>query len=396
MTHAALRCRICERTQPLDPVSTCSVCAGPLDVEYDLVGARLPGAADAAPRSMWRYRDLLPHDADDLSTPGMTPLVDAPRLSAALGIELELKLEEANPTHSFKDRIAASAVAAARDFGFETVCCSSTGNLGEAVAARCASVGLEAVLLSPAGDPPSAYGATYGAKVLRVAGTFDDCRELERRLEELFPWGFVEGNLHAVAAEGAKTIAHELGEQLEWRLPDAVVAPAASGTLFAKLAQGFSELLALGPADGPPPRLYGAQAGGCPPLATAWADDRPLSKVRPATDVRSLAIGDPAYGELAVGAARMSGGGIHAVPEDEIAGRTALLAQMTGVLADSAGGVALGALLELVRTGEIAEGERVVLVVTGSGLKPYGYEPEYAAREIASDVDSALAALGVS
>jgi threonine synthase len=396
MTRAALRCRICERTQPLAPVSTCSVCAGPLDVEYDLPGARLPGDADAAPRSMWRYSDLLPHDADDLSTPGMTPLVEAPRLSATLGIELELKLEEANPTHSFKDRIAASAVAAARAFGFETVCCSSTGNLGEAVAARCASVGLEAVLLSPAGDPAAGYGATYGAKVLRVAGTFDDCRALERRLEELFPWGFVEGNLQAVAAEGAKTIAHELGEQLEWRLPDAVVAPAASGTLFAKLAQGFSELLALGAADGPPPRLYGAQAGGCPPLATAWADDRPLSKVRPATDVRSLAIGDPAYGELAVGAARMSGGAIRAVPEEEIAGRTALLAQMTGVLADSAGGVALGALLDLVRMGEIAEGEHVVLVVTGSGLKPYESEPEHAAREIAGDVDSALAALGVS
>jgi threonine synthase len=396
MTRAALCCRICERTQPLAPVSTCSVCVGPLDVAYELAGARLLGDDDGAPRSMWRYRALLPHDPDDLSTPGMTPLVDAPRLSAALGIDLQLKLEEANPTHSFKDRIAASAVAAARAFGFQTVCCSSTGNLGEAVAARCASVGLETVLLSPAGDAPAASGAMYGAKVLGVAGTFDDCRALERRLEELFPWGFFEGNLNAVASEGAKTIAHELGEQLEWRLPDAVVAPAASGTLFAKLAQGFGELVALGAAAGPPPRLYGAQAGGCPPLATAWADDRPLSRVRPATEVRSLAIGDPAYGELAVGAARMSGGAIHAVPEEEIAPRTALLAQMTGVLADSAGGVALGALLELVRGGEIAEGEHVVLVVTGSGLKPYGYEPEYSAREIASDVDSALAALGVS
>jgi threonine synthase len=252
------------------------------------------------------------------------------------------------------------------------------------------------VLLSPAGDPRAVPGSTYGAKVLRVAGTYDDCRELESRLEELFPWGFVGGNLHAVASEGAKTIAHELGAQLDWRLPDAVVAPTASGMLFAKLAQGFGELVALGAADGPPPRLYGAQAGGCPPLATAWADDRPLSRVLPSTEVNSLAIGDPSFGELAVGAARMSGGAIHAVPEDEIAGRTALLAQMTGVLADSAGGVALGALLELVRRGEIAEGERVVLVVTGGGLKPYGYEPEYPAREIASDVDSALAALGVS
>jgi threonine synthase len=396
VTHAELRCRICERTQPLAPLARCAACDGPLDVAYDLVGARLHHGGDDAPRSMWRYRDLLPHVPDDRSAPGMTPLVDAPRLSAALGIDLRLKLEEANPTHSFKDRIAATAVAAAQAFGFETICCSSTGNLGEAVAARCASVGLESVLLSPAGDSAVAHGATYGAKVLRVAGTFDDCRELERRLEELFPWSFVEGNLHAIASEGAKTIAHELGEQLDWTLPDAVVAPAASGTLFAKLAQGFGELLALCAAEGPAPRLYGAQAGGCPPLATAWADDRPVSRVRPATEVRSLAIGDPAYGELAVGAARMSGGAIHAVPEEEIGRRTALLARTTGVLADSAGGVALGALLRLVRTGEIAEGEQVVLVVTGSGLKPYGYEPEYAPREIASDVDAALAALGVS
>jgi threonine synthase len=396
MTRAELRCRLCERTQPIAPVSTCSACGGPLDVQYDLARTVVRPDADGAPHSMWRYGELLPHVPDDLSTPGLTPLVLAPRLSQALGVELRLKLEEANPTHSFKDRIAASAVAAAQAFGFETICCSSTGNLGEAVAARSASADLESVLLSPAGDPPVGAGPTYGAKVLRVAGTYDECRELERRLEGLFPWGFVGGNLHAVACEGAKTIAHELGEQLEWRLPDAVVAPAGSGTLLAKLAQGFDELVTLGLAEGPRPRLYGAQAGGCPPLATAWADDRPLSRVRPDTEVRSLAIGDPSYGELAVGAARMSGGAIHAVPEHDIAGRTAFLAQMTGVYADSAGGVALGALLDLVRRGDVEEGERVVLVVTGSGLKPYGYEPEAVSREIESDVDAALAALGVS
>jgi threonine synthase len=396
LTRAELRCRLCERTQPVAPVSTCSACGGPLDVQYDLARTVVRPHADGAPHSMWRYGELLPHVPDNLSTPGLTPLVLAPRLSQALGVELRLKLEEANPTHSFKDRIAASAVAAAQAFGFETICCSSTGNLGEAVAARSASADLESVLLSPAGDPPVGAGPTYGAKVLRVAGTYDECRELERRLEGLFPWGFVGGNLHAVACEGAKTIAHELGEQLEWRLPDAVVAPAGSGTLLAKLAQGFDELVTLGLAEGPRPRLYGAQAGGCPPLATAWADDRPLSRVRPDTEVRSLAIGDPSYGELAVGAARMSGGAIHAVPEHDIAGRTAFLAQMTGIYADSAGGVALGALLDLVRRGDVEEGERVVLVVTGSGLKPYGYEPEAVSREIESDVDAALAALGVS
>jgi threonine synthase len=334
---------------------------------------------------MWRYAELLPHVPLDLSTPGLTPLVEAHRLSRALEIDLMLKLEDANPTHSFKDRIAASAIAAAQAFGFETLCCSSTGNLGEAIAARCASVGLETVAT-----------ATYGAKILSVVGTFDDCRSLERRLEQLFPWGFVEGNLHAVASEGAKTIAYEIAEQLGWQLPDAVISPAASGTLFAKLAQGFDELAALGAAEGTRPRLYGAQAGGCAPLAAAWADDRPLSKVLPETEVRSLAIGDPAYGELAVGAARMSGGAIKAVPEEEIADSTAFFAQMTGVYADSAGGVAFGALLELVRRGDIRPGERVVLVVTGTGLKPYGYDVDCSPHEVSSDVDAVLAALGVS
>ena len=388
---ASLRCRVCEREQPLAPLGTCPVCSEPLDVHYDLDGPPLALEPDA-PRSMWRYRSTLPHVPDDAGSPGMTPLVRAVRLSEALGVELLLKLEDANPTHSFKDRIAATAVAAAQAFGFETVCCASTGNLAEAIAARCAAAGLEAVVLCPTSDLPLVPVPTYGARVFGVDGTFDDCCALERELEALFPWGFVGGNLHALAAEGAKTIAYEIAEQLKGRLPDAVVGPVASGTLLAKLAQGFDE---LAPVVSERPRLYGAQAGGCPPLAAAWADDRPPSRVRPATEVRSLAVGNPAYGELAVGAARMSAGAILAVPEEEIATETAFLAEMTGIYADSAGGVALGALLQLVRSAEIRQGERVVLVVTGSGLKPYGHEVEVAAEEIGSDVGSLLAALGV-
>ena len=386
---AVLRCRLCERTHPLAPVSVCPECDGPLDVGYDLVAATVaPG------RSMWRYESLLPHAPVDRATPGMTPLIPAPRLSAALGIELFLKLEGANPTHSFKDRIAASAVAAAQAFGLQTLCCASTGNLGEAVAARAAAAGLEAVVLVPAEHLEAAPTASYGARVLSVAGTFEDCERLERDLAQLFPWGFVGGNLHALASEGAKTIAYEIVEQLDGT-PDAVVTPVASGTLFAKLAQGFDEARAAGWTLEGRPRLFGAQAGGCPPLAAAWADDRPLSRVRPQTEVRSLAIGDPAFGDLAVGAARMSGGGIHCVAESEIADRTALLAETTGILADSAGGVALGTLIDLVRTGRVAEGERVVLVVTGTGLKPYAIEVEHDSTEVERDVDSVLAALGL-
>src|SRR5438105_7934055 len=333
MREAVLRCRVCERTQPLAALSACPSCQGPLDVDYDLAGATFVRADP--PRSMWRYGDLLPHVAADDATPGMTPLIAAPRLSDALGIELLLKLEDANPTHSFKDRIAASAVAAAGAFGFQTVCCASTGNLAEAVAARFPAAGLEAVVLCPGDDLALVPVSAYGARVFGVGGSCDDCRALERELEDLFPWGFVGGNLHALAAEGAKTIAYEIAEQLDWQLPDAVISPAASGTLFAKLAQGFDELAALEAATGTRPRLYGAQAGGCPPLATAWADDRPLSTVLPDTEVRSPAFGDPAYGELDVGAARVSGGAINAVPEEEIAESTTFFAQMTGVHADS-------------------------------------------------------------
>jgi threonine synthase len=388
---AVLRCRLCEREHDLAVLSACPACHGPLDVGYSWEG---DGFSDGPPGvSMWRYRDLLPHAPADADGPGMTPLVHAPRLSRALGVELHLKLESANPTHSFKDRLAASAVAAAQAFGVHTLCCSSTGNLGEALAARCAAAGLDAVVLSPLEDAAFLPATTYGARVFGVRGSFDDCRALERALEPLYPWGFLEGNLHPFAAEGAKTIAYELADQLAGGVPDAVVCPVASGTLFAKVAQGFDELCAHGLADGPRPRLYGAQAGGCPPLAAAWADDRPPSRVRPATLVRSLAIGDPMHGELAVGAARMSGGAILAVPEEEIGPSTVFLSEMTGVFADSAGGVAVGSLLELVRTGAVAQGERVVLVVTGTGLKPYGYETPVEVQEVDADVDRFLEAL---
>ena len=246
MSGTTLRCRVCERDLPLAPVSACPVCHGPVDVAYDFTAARLV-CDDGGPRSMWRYRDLLPHPPADLDTPGLTPLVSAPRLSEALGIELLLKLEDANPTHSFKDRIAGTAVASARAYGFHTICCASTGNLAEAIAARCAANGLEAVVLCPRGDLPLVPVPAYGARVFGVDGDFDDCRELERQLESLFPWGFVGGNLHAVAAEGAKTIAYEIFEQLDSSLPDAIISPAASGMLIAKLAQGVAELGEFGP-----------------------------------------------------------------------------------------------------------------------------------------------------
>ena len=391
MNSALLSCRICEATQPLAPVSSCPACSGPLDVRYLRDGST--GLLDN-PQSLLNCGALLPHR--DTAMPSSTPLVRAPRISAALDVDVHLKLETANPTHSFKDRMAASALAAAQGFGIETLFCASTGNLGAAVAACCAAAGLEGVILSPADvDEPVLPSATYGASVFTVRGTFEDCRRLERELEHLFPWGFLEGNLHPFAVEGIKSIAYEIAEQLGWETPNAVVSPIGSGALFAKLAQGFVELADLGLVDDAPPRMYGAQPGGCPPVAAAWADERPPSRVTPDTIARSLAVGDPSYGELAIGAARMSGGAITAVPEELIESSTELLAENSGVLADPAGGVAFAALVELVRSGAIAPGERVVLVVTGSGMKPRSADAHSPARQIEADADDFLASLGV-
>ncbi len=392
MTHAVLTCRICEEAQPDALLAACPVCAGPLDVHYGWETA--PAYEDR--RSMWRYRGLLPHPGDS-DVPGATPLVPAPTLSSALGIDLHLKLESANPTHSFKDRLAASAVAAANAFGLTTLCCASRGHLGEALASACAAAGLEAVVLTPVELGDAALpAAAQGARTLRVRGTYDDCRRLEQELEPLFPWGFLEGNLHPFAIEGAKTISYEIAEQLGGEAPDSVVSPVASGTLFAKLAQGFAELAHLGLMNGSkPPKQFGAQPEGCPPIAMAWADQRPLSRVTPHTIADSLAVGDPRHGDLALGAARISGGAIASVPEDRINASTELLAETAGIYADTAGGVAFGALLDLVRSGAIEAGERVVLVVTGSGLRPNGGDPAPSSYVIDADASSFLSALGV-
>ena len=238
-------------------------------------------------------------------------------LSELLGVELLLKLEGANPTRSYKDRIASVAVAAAREHGFSTVCCSSTGNLGDAVSAAAAATGLEAIVLAPASVGAGTVAARHpGARVFAIDGTYDDCRRLELELGALFPWGFVSGNLHPYASEGAKTISFEIAEQLGWQLPDAVVCPAASGTLLAKLAQGFSELTRAGLSRKPVPRLIAGQSEGSSPIADAFADDRRISRVHAATDVPSLSVGNPSHGDLALGAARASGGAVHAVSDD--------------------------------------------------------------------------------
>ena len=264
-----------------------------------------------APRSIWRYAPLLPvaAPAEPRLAPGLTPLLAAPRLASALGLgELYLKLDTANPTHSFKDRVVAVACAKALELGATTLACSSTGNLANAVAARAAAEGIEAAVLCPADLEPEKLQATavYGATIYAVDGSYDDCSRLSVELSFELDWAFVNVGLRSYYAEGSKTVAFEIAEQLGWRLPTAVACPIASGALFSKVHQGFFELRELGLVDGDAPRLYGGQAEGCAPVAAAYAEQRKVVPLKPDTLCRSLAIGNPADGNLAVATANAS------------------------------------------------------------------------------------------
>jgi threonine synthase len=369
----ALVCRVCATRYPLDPIGTCARCFGPLDLEYEHVDVTRE-SIEAGPPSIWRYADLLPvaPPAEQRLPAGWTPLIRVRRLEQELGVgELWLKLDTANPTHSFKDRVVAVATAKAQELGRTTIACSSTGNLANAVAARAAAEGLEAVVLCPADLEPEKLIATavYGAKIYAVDGSYDDCSRLTVELSFELDWAFVNVGLRSYYAEGSKTLGFEIAEQLGWEFPDVVVAPIASGAMFSKVHQGFRELRDLGLVEGTTPRLVGGQAEGCSPVATAFHSGEKLKPVRPNTIARSLAIGSPADGALAVETARESGGTIHAVAEDEVAENIALLAETTGIFGETAPAVTLGALREAVRRGEVGADDRVVLIVTGDGLK---------------------------
>lgn len=404
MPATALRCRACGAESALEAVGTCSGCFGPLEPVYDpdeLAHTFTRERIEAGPASIWRYAPLLPvaPPAQARLAPGLTPLVEAPRLAAEVGVRaLWLKLDTANPTHSFKDRVVAVACAKAQELGLTTLACSSTGNLANAVAARAAAEGLEAAVFCPADLEPEKLVATavYGATVYAVDGTYDDCSRLTVELSFELPWAFVNVGLRAYYAEGSKTLAFEIAEQLGWRAPTAIVSPIASGALFSKVHRGFAELAALGLVAGPPPRLVGGQAEGCSPVAAAFAEGTPVRPVRPHTLARSLAIGNPADGALAVETARASEGAVYAVPEDEVGRNMSLLAEQAGVFGETAAGVTLGALREAVRRGTILPEDEVVLLVTGDGLKtPEPVAARFQPVEIEADADAVLDRLGV-
>ena len=399
----ALRCRVCEAEYPAVASGSCVRCFGPLEPVYDWddVARRATRERIAAgPRSLWRYEALLPvpAPADAAGGPGFTPIVSAPRLADALGVgEVWLKLDHTNPTHSFKDRVVAVAAAKAAELGTTTLACASTGNLGNAVAARAAAGGMRSVVLYPHTVEPEKLllTAVYGGEMYAVRGSYDDCSRMVIELAGELDWAFVNVNLRAYYAEGSKTLAFEIAEQLGWKLPDAVIAPVASGSLFTKLWQGFDQFRRLGLVDGESPRLYGGQAEGCAPVAHAFADDRPVSPVRPDTVAQSLAIGSPADGDLAVATARTSGGAIYAVPEDDVGPNMSLLASTSGVFGETAAGVTVGALRAAAAAGAVGEDDRVVVLVTGTGLKTPNAVSVRAGTEIEADVDELLAGLGV-
>jgi threonine synthase len=406
MPADALKCKECSTTYPLDARYVCERCFGPLEIAY----GPPPGTPDelrrriqAGPHTLWRYADFLPLQGASRSAlpTGWTPLVRADRLAERLGLrEVWIKNETANPTHSFKDRVVSVALARALELGFETVACASTGNLANAVSAHAAAAGLPSYVFIPADLEEEKILATgaYGANVVAVRGNYDAVNRLCTQLSGDRPWAFVNVNLRPYYAEGSKTLAYETAEQLGWELPDRVVAPIASGSLFTKVGRGFRDFIDAGLVRGEPPIMCGAQAEGCSPVAQAFAAGTDVCRpVKPATIAKSLAIGDPADGPYAIELANATGGAIASVTDDEIRDGVRLLAETTGIFTETAGGVTTAVLAKLAGAGAIDPGERVVAYITGDGLKTLEtVRGTFAVTEIAPSVDefeSAFAAV---
>jgi threonine synthase len=357
----------------------CEYCFGPLEVLYDTerIAATVSRERIASgPPSLWRYRDFLPCAPEDPSAglpTGLTPLVRAPRLADALGLrDVWVKNDTANPTHSFKDRVVSVALEKAKELGYRVVACASTGNLANSVAAHASAHGLESYVFVPGDLEEQKIVATavYGTTLVAVDGVYDDVNRLCMELAADRPWAFVNVNVRPYYSEGSKTLAYEVAEQLGWSLPDRCIVPIASGSLYTKINRGFGELIETGLVDGQAPVMDGAQAAGCGPVAAAYdAELDFVAPVRPDTIAKSLAIGNPADGVFALEVARATGGSISAVTEGEIVEGIELLARTTGIFTETAGGVTTAVLAKLARAGRIDPDERVVLYITGDGLK---------------------------
>ncbi|HTV14501.1 MAG TPA: threonine synthase [Acidobacteriaceae bacterium] len=400
-----LRCRECGKRYDNAPLSICDECFSPLEVQVDLDQARWTVSRESiaqGPSSMWRYQALLPVPGDYTpQTPaGWTPLLRAPRLQERIGAKnLYIKNDAVClPTLSFKDRVVAVALANAQAFGFDTVGCSSTGNLANAVASQAARLGLKTYILVPADLEAAKILNTqvYGATLVRIDGNYDHVNRLCSQIADRFSWGFVNVNLRPYYSEGSKTVGYEIAEQLGWRLPDNVVVPMAGGSLITKIRKGFRELVALGLVEDKPVRFFGAQATGCSPISTAVKNGADhIDPQRPNTIARSLAIGNPADGVYAARAIRESGGWAEDVSDIEIVSAIQELAETEGIFTETAGGVTTAVTARLYAHGRIHPDDLTVTCITGNGLKTTdvlqgAYEQNDAIRPRLTDFEAYL------
>ena len=375
-----LKCRLCGKSYPSEALNFCTDDFGPLEVDYDydaIAKVFTKEKLSFRPFNMWRYRELLPLDGEPTvgTQVGGTPLVKANRLAEALGVEkLWIKNDAVNfPTLSFKDRVVAVALSKARELGFTTVGCASTGNLANSVAANAAAAGLEAYIFVPSDlETTKILGTSiYGAHVIGVHGTYDQVNRLCTQVAFKYGWGFVNINLRPFYAEGSKSMGFEIAEQLGWRTPQHIVVPMAGGSLIGKIHKAFGELEKLGFISSSKCKIYGAQPTGCNPITNAvkngWETHRPVKK--PNTIAKSLAIGDPADGYFAAKVIRDSGGWGEDVSDQEIAEAMALLGKTEGIFAETAGGVTLAVTRKLLEQGRIPRDEEIVICITGNGLK---------------------------
>jgi threonine synthase len=373
----ALRCRECGREYELTANHVCEFCFGPLEVVYDyeaMSKAVTHESIAAGPYSIWRYQDLLPCEGEpvDLNA-GFTPLLQAQNLGKRLGLNnLWLKNDCANPSWSFKDRVVAVASTKARELGFKTLACASTGNLANAVAAHAARAGLEAFVFVPSDlEAGKLLGSkVYGANLVAVDGSYDDVNRLCAELGGKYPWAFVNINVRPYYSEGSKTMAYEIAEQLGWRAPDHCIVPLASGSLYGKIHKGLEELTKLGLIEEKATRMSGCQASGCSPIITAWENDTlNFRPVRPNTIAKSLAIGNPADGYYTLKIMGETNGAGAAVSDEEVVEGIRTLAETEGIFAETAGGVTVAGLKRLVEGGHVGADELVVACITGAGLK---------------------------
>lgn len=397
-----LKCRECGREYPKDPIYVCEFCFGPLEViyDYDAIKKAISKKKIAGrPKNLWRYRELLPIDGEPTSglNSGFSPLLKAERLGKVLGVkELYIKDDSTvHPTLSFKDRVVAVAITKAKEFGFDTVACASTGNLANSVSAQAAAAGLNSFIFIPSNlEMGKVIGSLiYKPHLVAVDGNYDEVNRLCSEIANRYPWAFVNINIRPFYAEGSKTQGYEIMEQLGWKAPSYVVVPCAGGSLITKIWKGINEFYKLGFIDEIKTKVFAAQAEGCSPIITAIKSNSDIIKpVKPATIAKSLAIGNPADGYYAVKTTRESGGYGESSSDEEIIEAIKLLARTEGIFTETAGGVTLSATKKLIESGRIPRDESIVVCITGNGLKtqeavadhidkPYRIQPNIASFE---------------